>query len=261
MVLISMRIALKFAYNGIPFYGYARQPGLQTVEGELIKVLKKNKFIDSIKKAMVKSASRTDKGVSAFGNVIAFDTKKNAENIIQECNDLLDHIVLYGMNIVDDQFYPRHAKKRIYHYYLTKDEVTLQTIESLIPLFIGSHDFSNFARVEPQKNQMRTIEKITVKETDSYVVLEFQAQTYLWQQIRRIVSSIQKCEKKKISKDEIGMALKYPMKQVDFGLADPYRLILNDIIYDFYFDIDTNGLKKKKALEQEIIKKLRHPCF
>lgn len=255
-MLIPMRIALKFAYNGFPFYGYARQPGLQTIEGDLIKVLKTNKCIDSSKKALFKSASRTDKGVSAFGNVIAFDTKKNNENIIEECNELLDHIVLYGMNIVNDQFYPRHAKQRIYHYYLTKDEVTLQTIESLIPLFIGSHDFSNFARVEPQKNPIRTIEKITINKLDSFFILEFQAQTYLWQQIRRIVSSILKCEKEKISKEDISMALKYPMKHVDFGLADPHRLILQDIKYDFYFNLDTNGLKKKKVLEQEIIKRI-----
>ena len=40
-----MRIGLKFAYDGSKFHGYARQPNLRTIEGELIKALIKNGFI------------------------------------------------------------------------------------------------------------------------------------------------------------------------------------------------------------------------
>ena len=41
-----MRIALKFAYDGRNFHGYARQPQLKTVEGEIIKALIKHGFIE-----------------------------------------------------------------------------------------------------------------------------------------------------------------------------------------------------------------------
>ena len=34
-----MRIAVKFAYDGKKFYGYARQPNLKTIEGELLSTL------------------------------------------------------------------------------------------------------------------------------------------------------------------------------------------------------------------------------
>jgi tRNA pseudouridine38-40 synthase len=256
-----MRIALKFAYNGGPFYGYARQPDLRTIEGDLINVLQTKKFIDTSKKACFKSASRTDKGVSAFGNVIAFNTEKNCENILQDCNDLLDHVVIYAKKMVDNVFYPRHAKQRIYQYYLKKEIVSLQTIESIAPLFIGTHNFSNFARIEPHKNPIRSIEKIALTETDSFFILEFHAQTYLWQQIRRIVSSILKVEKQKITLEGIIQALKQHEEQIDFGLADPRPLILKDIKYDFSFDIDTKELEKKKILEQDILKDIKCPCF
>ncbi len=56
---------LKFAYDGTKFYGYQRQPDKPTVEGEIISVLR-----DSGLDATIKSASRTDRGVSALGNVI-----------------------------------------------------------------------------------------------------------------------------------------------------------------------------------------------
>ncbi len=256
-----MIMALKFAYEGDPFYGYARQPNLRTIEGDLINVLQKNNFIHTTKKSKLKSASRTDKGVSAFGNVIAFNTEKNCENILQECNDLLDHVVIYGKKMVDNTFYPRHAKQRIYHYYLKKETISLQTIESVSSLFIGTHDFSNFARIEPHKNPMRTIERITVRKTNSFFILEFHAQTYLWQQIRRIVSSMLKFEKQKITIEDINEALIHPEKHTDFGLADSCPLILKDIKYDFSFDLDSKEMEKKKELQEAIIKRIRCPCF
>ena len=83
-----MRVALKFAYDGEPFYGYARQPNLKTVEGEIINTLIKNKFINNPKNSVFRSASRTDKGVSSFGNTVAFNTEKDISHLIEECNDL-----------------------------------------------------------------------------------------------------------------------------------------------------------------------------
>ena len=69
-----MRIAIKFAYDGSNFYGYARQPLLRTVEGELIRGLIKHGIIEDTNDSCFRSASRTDKGVSAICNVAAFDT-------------------------------------------------------------------------------------------------------------------------------------------------------------------------------------------
>ena len=60
-----MRVAVKIAYNGKQFLGYARQPLLKTVEGDIIQNLEKKGIINSAKEALFRSASRTDKGVSA----------------------------------------------------------------------------------------------------------------------------------------------------------------------------------------------------
>lgn len=35
-----MRYAFKVAYDGARYFGFARQPGLPTIEGELLKALK-----------------------------------------------------------------------------------------------------------------------------------------------------------------------------------------------------------------------------
>ena len=75
-----MRIAVKFAYDGRKFYGFARQPRLKTVEENILNILVENGFIKDPKESHFRSASRTDKGVSALGNVIAFNTDSSKES-------------------------------------------------------------------------------------------------------------------------------------------------------------------------------------
>ena len=113
-----MRIALKFAYDGEKFYGYARQPNLRTVEDELIKALVKNGLIEDTKESVFRSASRTDKHVSSFGNVISFNTNESKKNILHCFSDEFEDIVVYGINDAESDFNPRHAKYRNYVYYL-----------------------------------------------------------------------------------------------------------------------------------------------
>ena len=252
-----MRVAIKFAYDGKPFRGYARQPNLNTVEGKLIQSLKENGYIQNAREAVIRAASRTDKGVSSLGNVLAFNTEKNINDLILECNDSLQSILIYGKKIVDETFYPRYANQRIYAYYLKKDLIDLQVLHTVVPLFIGTYNFSNFARVESHKDPMRTIDDISIIETESFYVLKFQAQTFLWHQIRRIVSAILQVKRQKITIDDIMKALHYPEEEIDFGLAPSFPLILEDIIYNLNFELDKDALKKKEEFENHLLDEIR----
>ena len=51
------------AYDGTDFYGWARQPGVRTVEGVLSEAVR----------APMTVAGRTDRGVHAAGNVVSFE--------------------------------------------------------------------------------------------------------------------------------------------------------------------------------------------
>ena len=68
-----MRVALKIAYDGGAFFGHQRQPDRRTVEGECLAALRAGKILQNPRESFFRSASRTDRGVSAVGNVIAFD--------------------------------------------------------------------------------------------------------------------------------------------------------------------------------------------
>ena len=248
-----MRIAIKFAYDGRKFQGYARQPNMKTVEGELIKNLTQQGFIEDATKSCFRSASRTDKGVSALGNVVAFNTDSTKKHILQTLTNEATDIIVYGIKTVEPDFYPRYAKWRIYRYYLKNHNFALEKLLSVTALFTGEHNFHNFARVEADKNPIRIIDNILVTEQDDFFIIDFYAQTFLWHQIRRIVSALEKVIIGKLEKEQIIDALANPEKKVDFGLAPAEPLILRDIIYDFEFEYDKKLLDRLSLLEKNVV--------
>ena len=227
-----MRVAIKFAYNGIEFHGYARQPNLKTVEGELIKICIQRGIFRDIKEAYIRYASRTDKGVSSLCNIIVFNSIRNIDEIIPIISSRQSSIIPYGIIEVDEDFNPRYAKLRHYRYYLPKKERDLDRLREASNLFIGKHNFTNFARIENGRNPIRKIEEISIIEDEDLIVFDFYAQTFLWHQIRRILSAILKVEKGVISKRDIIIALEKPYKKIDHGVAPAEPLILIDIKYD-----------------------------
>jgi tRNA pseudouridine38-40 synthase len=248
-----MRITLKFAYNGKKYQGYARQPQLKTVEGEIIKALIKHGFIEDTKNSYFKSASRTDKGVSALGNVIAFNTKFSKKCIIKELNDELIDMLFYGVIDVESDFYPRYAKYRIYRYYLKNINLKMDKILSAAGAFAGSHNFTNFAKLENFKDPVRIINNIIVTNQGKFLIIDFYAQTFLWHQVRRIVSAILKMNLGEIEKEQIIEALHNPNKKFDFGLSPAEPLILKDILYDFKFEYDPKLIKSLKEFEKNLV--------
>ena len=71
-------IALRVAYIGNDYYGFAYQPDTpETVEGRLYEALQKTCLITDRKSCKPSRGGRTDKGVSALGQVIALHVRSN----------------------------------------------------------------------------------------------------------------------------------------------------------------------------------------
>jgi len=251
-----MRVALKFAYNGKRFSGYARQPNQNTVEQTLLDMLNKCRILDDARTSCFRTASRTDRGVSALGNVCAFDATLSKGRIFTRLTKDASDIFIYGVQEVAPDFYPRHAKRREYRYYLRKHGLDIDKVLSAAGLFTGEHNFQNFARIEPLKNPVRTIDNIIISEKQDFLILDFYAQTFLWNQIRRVVSSLKKAGEGTLSLDAIRQALSHPEKKVDFQVAASEPLMLKDVMYDFSFDYVKDCKKKLLNFESDIVSSL-----
>ena len=246
-----MRLALKIAYDGRAYHGYARQPNVKTIEGEIIDALLEIKAIESVEEAKLHVASRTDKGVSAWGNVIAFNTSMKKDSIINALCHLFKNIWIIGYASVEKNFHPRYAKQRKYRYYLVNNGLDIKKVREVAELFIGEHDFSNFAKIE-NKNPIRKIDDIVIHD-GKIIKVDFTAKTFLWHQVRRIVSAIKKAgEGTPI--DEIKDALA-GRKKTNFGIAPPENLVLMDVVYpknlNFHYLKYVKDILKMKKMDME----------
>jgi tRNA pseudouridine38-40 synthase len=229
------RLAVKFAYNGKGFSGYARQLNARTIEGVVLSILMSKGVIDSPRGACFRSASRTDKGVSALGNVIAFNTTCRVDDLLDVIDTDDEDLIFYGVKEVDPGFYPRYARMRVYSYYL-RECYDHDRLVDVLSVFLGEHDFSNFARLESGKNPVRRIDDIRVTRRSGFFVVDFYAPNFLWHQIRRMMKAALLVMDDKLCIDDLTKALNNPSVRVNLGLASAECLLLKDVVYDFEFD-------------------------
>ena len=94
-------VALKIAYLGWGYQGFASQENTSnTIEEKLFEALTKTRLVESRQTSNYHRCGRTDKGVSAFGQVISLDlrsqfpTSRDSEdsNLKHEADDLAKEI-------------------------------------------------------------------------------------------------------------------------------------------------------------------------
>jgi tRNA pseudouridine38-40 synthase len=225
-----MRVAIKIAYDGRAFYGHQRQPDRRTVEGECIAALRSSKIIRSAKDAFFRSASRTDRGVSALGNVIAFDTSLDLDAVLGAFNDRARGVWAWSASNVPPGFHPRHATRRWYRYFLLSDVAASELRKAGEP-FIGTHDFRAFSS-EPV-TAPRTIERVDVLADDGMTLVDVRAPSFLRGMVRRIVAAMLAYARGDVRLDDLHRALLGQMR--DFGMVPPEPLVLMDVEYDLPF--------------------------
>jgi tRNA pseudouridine38-40 synthase len=132
---------MKIAYHGAAFAGWAAQPGLRTVQGELESALAR--VLSAPTQLTV--AGRTDAGVHAWGQVASFELPSEApEQLARALNGLTgpDVAVLSAEPAHDGFDARRDARSRTYCYRVLAEPVS-NPFEAAISLF-WPH------RVEPQ---------------------------------------------------------------------------------------------------------------
>jgi len=113
---VLRRIKATVQYDGTDFAGFQRQDGLRTVQGVLEECLAKL----TGERVRVKGAGRTDSGVHARGQVIAFDTTSSipADRFPRALRRILpvDILVLNSEEVSLDFDPVREAKRKTYCY-------------------------------------------------------------------------------------------------------------------------------------------------
>ncbi len=253
------RIALKFAYDGSSFYGFQRQPEKGTVEGTLVDALRRVGAIKSSRECGYRSSSRTDRGVSALGNIISFRTKFAPEHICAAINSEMEGVWAYAAVEVEENFNPRFAKQRWYRYYMAKSGQDPDMMRALARRFVGVHDFSAYSRRD-DRNPMRKIDSITISEDGMFHVMDFRAESFLWNMVRRIVWMVNEGSSGRIPLEQVGPEASRKPGRV--GLAPPEFLVLMDIDCGLEFPVDRKAaIGISRAVERSLRESAARAAF
>lgn len=200
----ARRFRATVEYDGTEFFGFQAQPDARTVQGELEAALAR---LSGGNRQPVMGAGRTDTGVHAAGQVIAFTYpgRLSAEALTEALNGMLPpDVAISGLRRVPDGFNPRYAARyREYRYTIwngprsplrertslwVRSELDVTAMAQAATALEGRHDFSPFGGADPQP--VRTVHRIRIRQTGSTITIDVRADAFLRGMVRRIVATL-----------------------------------------------------------------------
>jgi tRNA pseudouridine38-40 synthase len=219
------------------------------VESETIEALRTIGAIESASGSRFRFASRTDRGVSALGNVAAFDTAFSRKALLRAVNSAADDVFFYGVAEAPPAFSPRRARGRWYRYILPVKGLDADVVAECGHAFEGRHDFRRFCKPDG-RSTVKTLESVSVLETNGMLIIDLRAREFLRNMVRRMVASMVKVGGSKATLGEVCSALEG--RDITFGLAPPEGLTLMDIEYPFDFTIECPPTMSRRAEEYRL---------
>ena len=140
---------------------------------------------------------------------------------------------------VDSNVRSRAAKNRTYLYRTELIEewssgIDEELFSKACDLIIGTHNFTNFCKLEEDKNPIRTIDYCRPwYSSDGRIIgLFICSEAFLWNQVRRLAAAITGVSTGRISFDTFKSALENPEIMADLGRAPSNGLILWSIEHE-----------------------------
>ncbi len=194
-------------YDGTSFHGSQLQPDVRTVQGEIERVL--CKLFDG--PARVELAGRTDTGVHAAGQEIAFGApaRWDAEELTRALTALLpDDIAVRGLVPTPGGFHPRFdAEARRYEYVVVGGErvrpllrgrcwavdrrLDLALLDTLAASIEGERSFDSFAKAgQPERGTRCCVERARwIADRPPFVLFEVVADRFLHHMVRYLIGT------------------------------------------------------------------------
>ncbi|XP_067883335.1 tRNA pseudouridine(38/39) synthase [Heterodontus francisci] len=259
-------VALRLAYLGWGYRGFASQENTgNTVEEKLFEALVKTRLLESRQTANYHRSGRTDKGVSAFGQVISLDLRSKVGAgpgvAPPEAGEELRYTHMLNRVLPPDiralawapvgpGFSARFScLHRTYRYYFPASGLDVRLMGAAARRFEGAHDFRNLCKMDVANgvlNFRRTVLRARVGPVRGqgeagapptpYDMCQFevQGQAFLYHQVRCMAAVLlligQHLEEPEVI-DELLDVERNPRKP-QYSMAVDYPLVLYDCAYE-----------------------------
>ncbi|XP_028044866.1 tRNA pseudouridine synthase A isoform X2 [Monomorium pharaonis] len=150
--------AMLLGYIGKDYYGMQRNPGMKTIEEDLITALLKAELINSehfenIRAINFQRAARTDKGVSAIRQVVSLKLQNIDRTIINQF--LPDAIRVFGI-------------KRVTKGFNSKNQCDARTYRYIIPSFAFAPEDQSLLKLGAEVNEDERIKQLSIIDGNPY---------------------------------------------------------------------------------------------
>lgn len=219
------------AYDGTGYFGFQRQAGgTPTLQGELEDALERV----TGQHVTLKAAGRTDTGVHATGQVIAFelDWRHSPEALGRALNaNLPDAVAVQALDQVEQGFHPRFdARSRVYEYTLyaapvrqpllnryswhvpANSPLDVDAMQRAASHLIGVHDFATFGQPLQGESTVREVMRsellVMPQPAGQLIRYRIEANAFLYRMVRRVVGALVRVGSGELPLDEFEAAFR-----------------------------------------------------
>ncbi|AHG00290.1 tRNA pseudouridine synthase A [Halostagnicola larsenii XH-48] len=263
--------AFRIAYDGTDYFGFQRQPDVTTVEDTIFDALRRLEVLaaDADKPEGYAAAGRTDAGVSALAQTIAFDAPEwltpRAIN-----SELPADVRAWASADAPPSFHAiHHASRRTYTYHLYAPATTAvdaddwrsastpfgnaarvddERFHAALEALSGAHDFHNLTPDDRNTERSPTLE---ATRDGAFLVVTVSAGGFSRELVRRLVSLAREVGSEETSLARIDRALESEPLAGHEGIAPapPEPLVLTAVDYpDLEFSVDETAATSAREL-------------
>ncbi len=241
-----MRYRARVEYDGTDFAGFQLQPGARTVQGELEAALA---HLSDGRRMRVAAAGRTDAGVHALGQVIAFEYggRLSRADLRRALDALLPRdVAVRDLRRAVRSFQPRRAVRREYRYAIwngprsplrertalgVRQRLDEAAMERAGAVLVGRHDFRALGG-PVGRHDVRTVHWIRVRRAGSAVTIDIAADAFLRQMVRAIAAALIRVGRGASTAEDVAAALgRASGRSFDGEVAPAKGLCLRRVVY------------------------------
>ncbi len=243
-------VLLEVAYDGTAFHGWAAQKAVRTVEETLRGAVV---AIDP-RASRVRGASRTDAGVHAEGQLVAFDSLREISSrgwVLGINQHLPEDVAVRAAYAVAPGYTPRFAARgKRYRYRMLVDPVRdpswrgrawrvsgvdVAVLAREAEAARGTHDFIGFrSSGDERENTVRTLSRVDVeREADPRIVaVVVEGNAFLYNMVRILVGTMVDVGRGRLEQGAIARALESRDRRAAGTTAPAHGLVLERVDVD-----------------------------
>jgi tRNA pseudouridine38-40 synthase len=240
----TVRYRATVEYDGTDFAGFQLQPGTRTVQGTLEAALA---TLSGGVRQPIDGAGRTDAGVHATGQVIAFSYagRLSADRLTGALNGLLPpDVAVRDLRRAARGFHPRYAARyREYRYTVwngprsplrertalrVRTQLDVDAMARAARALEGRHDFSAFGGADPQP--VRNVHHVRVRRDGHLIAIDVRADAFLRGMVRRMVAALLAVGAGKLDETAVAAALDGRRPAFDGAAAPAKGLCLRKVV-------------------------------